>query len=199
MSDSPRRQPDPAAPNNDEAAFEALPANVTPIAAARRATAIYGRVDGSDAAVVAAAEEVENARLRPQAPLLADLIIKNRDKLVDQAATTLKVLFGTAYANVPQDEMEGRIDYLIGALAKICRTGALEPEHIAEFTASVLVGPQFAGYDALSMTVEVLRVVDMSISRLIDQKLSGDTDKTDSRALLARIIHAARDVIEAGE
>jgi hypothetical protein len=131
---------------------------------------------------------------------LATLIEKNEDKLVDQSATSLKMMFGIAYTGVPQEELIERLQKLFDSFAEIARQGSAKSAQtqIIEIVESVLVEPLYQGWDYRAITEEVLRVVDMAVNNLIDNKLAKPEqaeDKTESKELLAEVIRTAKEVV----
>ncbi|HEX2915251.1 MAG TPA: hypothetical protein VH186_31090 [Chloroflexia bacterium] len=129
---------------------------------------------------------------------LATLISKNKDKLVDRAAISLKSMFGIAYADVAQEELEERLYRLFDAFIEITRRSAPDPTLVQEIVESVMVTPVYRGWNNRAITEEVLQVVDMVINRLIEQNLSTPelaTDKKNSQELLALSIRTAKDVV----
>jgi hypothetical protein len=129
---------------------------------------------------------------------LATIIEKNQDKLVDQAATSIKVMYSFAFADVPQDELKERLYGLFDSLVEITRKGAVDPNLVEEIAESVMVGPLYEGFDNNSITEEVLQVVDMVTTKMIDSKLAKAEeaeDKQASRELLASTIRSAKDIV----
>ena len=128
---------------------------------------------------------------------LAALLEKNEDKLVDQTATSLKVMFGLAYSGVAQEELIERLEALFDSFIEIAKRGGNQPALIEEIVESVLVEPLYHGWSYRSITEEVLRVVDMVTNHLIDSKL----DKPDqaSKALLVDVIRASKEVVNGRE
>ncbi len=129
---------------------------------------------------------------------LDKLIAKNEEKLVDQAATTLKVMFGVAYADVAQEELEERLYRLFDALIEITKQSSPDPSLVANVVDSVMVTPVYSGWNHRAITEEVLQVIDMVINHQIDKDLTKpeqDQDRQDSKALLALTIRAAKDIV----
>jgi hypothetical protein len=129
---------------------------------------------------------------------LPTLISKYEDKLVDQAATSLKVMFGVGYADLAQEELEERLYGLFDAMAEITRQGAPEPALLREVVDSVMVTPVYDGWNNRAITEEVLQVIDMVINRLIETQMSRPEqadDRRNSQELLALTIRNAKDVV----
>ncbi len=129
---------------------------------------------------------------------LADLIQKNEEKLVDRAATSIKVMFGVAYADMAQEDLENQLFNFFDALAEISRQGVVAPDLIQEIAGSVLVTPISQGWNYRAITEEILRVIDFSISKQIDLDFSQPDQldrKTAARDLLAAVIRAAKDAV----
>ncbi len=128
---------------------------------------------------------------------LASLITKNQEKIVDQAATSIKVMYGFAFADVATEDLRDRIHNLLDNLAEITKKGEVEPDLLDEFTANVMVGSLYEGFDNRSITEEVLQIVDMVINKTIDTKLNTPElaeDNASSKVLLAKVIRSAKDV-----
>ena len=133
---------------------------------------------------------------------LASLIEKNKDKLIDQAATSLKVMFGLAYSGVAQEELIERLEGLFDSIAEIARQDVTQPEYIQDIVESVFVEPIYSGWNNRAITEEVLRVVDMVTNHLIELKLTQPeqvADKAESKALLADVIRTAKEVVNGRE
>ena len=133
---------------------------------------------------------------------LAALLEKNEDKLVDQTATSLKVMFGLAYSGVAQEELIERLEALFDSFIEIAKRGGNQPALIEEIVESVLVEPLYHGWSYRSITEEVLRVVDMVTNHLIDSKLDKPDqaeDKEASKALLVDVIRASKEVVNGRE
>lgn len=133
---------------------------------------------------------------------LATLIEKNEDKLVDQAATSLKVMFGLAYSDVPQEELMERLYGLFNSLVEIAKQGTLQRELIRNVAESVLVEPLYQGWSYRAITEEVLRVIDMVTNKLIDTNLDKPeqaADKAASKELLAEVIRNSKEVVNGRE
>ncbi len=131
-------------------------------------------------------------------PSLSALIAKNEEKLVDRAATSLKVMFGVAYADVAQEDLEERLYRLFDAFIEITRRGAQDTALTQEVVEGVMVTPVYDGWNHRSMTEEVLQVVDMVINKLIETDLAKPEqaeDKKNSQELLALSIRTAKDVV----
>ncbi len=129
---------------------------------------------------------------------LPKLIHTNEEKLVDKAATTLKVMFGVGYADIAQEELEERLFRMFDAFEDITRRSAPEPELVQNIVESVMVTPVVAGWSNRAITEEVLNVVDMVINKMIEQQLAKPEqaeDKLNSQELLARSIRAAKDYV----
>lgn len=129
---------------------------------------------------------------------LAQLISKNKEKLVDRAATSLKVMFGVAYADMAQEDLEERLFGFFDALEEISRRGEVEPELLEEITDSVMVSPIYQGWDNRAITEEVLRVVDFTITKQVESSLSipeQADEKEAAKELLAKVIRYAKDVV----
>lgn len=148
-------------------------------------------------------EAVENAPEQSDAkPVssLAKIIEKNTDKLVDQAATSIKVMYSFAYADVSQDELRERLYDLMAALVEITRKGASEPALVQDIAESLMVGSLYQGFDNRTITEEVLQIVDMVINKQVDSQLSQPEqadDKAASKELLATAMRSAKDVANA--
>ncbi len=129
---------------------------------------------------------------------LSTLIAKNEEKLVDRAATSLKVMFGVAYADVAQAELQDRLYKLFDAFIEITRRSAPNSTLIEDVVESVMVTPVYDGWSNRSITEEVLQVIDMVINKQIETDL-GKTeqadDKKNSQELLALSIRAAKDLV----
>ncbi len=129
---------------------------------------------------------------------LAILISKNEEKLVDQAATSLKVMFGVGYSDVAQEDLEERLFKLFDCLIEITKRGAVEPALIESIVDSVMVTPVYDGWSNRAITEEVLQVVDMVTNRLLETRLNTPEqaeDRRNSQQLLAVSIRAAKDVV----
>lgn len=129
---------------------------------------------------------------------LATLIEKNQDRLVDKAATSLKVMFGVAYADVAQEDLAERLYKLFDAMVEITKKTAPAPDLIDDIAESVMISPVYAGWDNKAMTEEVLQVVDMVINKQIETSLSKPEqaeDKKNSQDLLALTIRTAKEVV----
>ncbi len=126
------------------------------------------------------------------------LISKYEEKMVDQAATSLKVMFGVGYADLAQEELEERLFRLFDAMAEITRQGAPDPTLIREVIDSVMVTPVYDGWNNRAITEEVLQVIDMVINKVIATQLSKPEqaeDRRNSQELLALTIRNAKDVV----
>jgi hypothetical protein len=129
---------------------------------------------------------------------LPTLISKYEEKLVDQAATSLKVMFGVGYADLAQEELEERLYRLFDALVEITRRGAPDPTLIGEVVDSVMVTPVYDGWNNRAITEEVLQVIDMVINKIITTQLTKPEQAEDlrnSQELLALTIRNAKDVV----
>lgn len=129
---------------------------------------------------------------------LAVLIKKHEEKLVDKAATTLKVMFGVGYADVGQEELEDRLYRLFDAFIEITKQSAPQPQLIQQVVDSVMVTPVYDGWSSRAITEEVLQVVDMVTNELLETQLAKPEqaeDKQNSQALLALTIRAAKDTV----
>ncbi len=129
---------------------------------------------------------------------LADLIKKREEALVDRAATSLKVMFGVAYADMAQEELEQRLYEFFDALEQISRLGNVQPDLLVDVTDSVMITPIYQGWNNRAITEEVLRVIDFSISKQIETDLSKPEQAPEKEAameLLAKVIRAAKDVV----
>ncbi len=132
---------------------------------------------------------------------LADLIKKNKEKLVDRAATSLKVMFGVAYADLAQEELEDRLYVFFDALQKIAESDTndtMDDELLLEVAESVMVSPIQQGWNNRAITEEVLRVVDFSVNKQIDLeffKPEQAAEKAASLELLATVIRTAKDAV----
>lgn len=129
---------------------------------------------------------------------LPTLISKYEDKLVDQAATSLKVMFGVGYADLAQEELEERLYRLFDVMAEVTRQGAPEPALMREVVDSVMVTPVYDGWNNRAITEEVLQVIDMVINKLIATQLAKPEqaeDRRNSQELLALTIRSAKDVV----
>lgn len=129
---------------------------------------------------------------------LSTLISKNEDKLVDRAATTLKVMFGVAYADVAQEDLQERLYKLFDAFIEITRRSAPDPALIQQVVESVMVTPVYDGWNHRAITEEVLQVIDMVINKQIETQLNKPEqaeDKKNSQELLALSIRTAKDVV----
>jgi|GEM_PF-2145392 len=128
---------------------------------------------------------------------LAALITKNQEKIVDQAATSIKVMYGFAFADVATEDLRDRVHNLLDNFIEITKKGEVAPELLDEFTANVMVGSLYEGFDNRSITEEVLQIVDMVINKTIDTKLNTPElaeDNASSKTLLAKVIRSAKDV-----
>ncbi len=126
------------------------------------------------------------------------LISKYEEKMVDQAATSLKVMFGVGYADLAQEELEERLFRLFDVMAEITRQGAPDPTLIREVIDSVMVTPVYDGWNNRAITEEVLQVIDMVINKVIATQLSKPEqaeDRRNSQELLALTIRNAKDVV----
>lgn len=129
---------------------------------------------------------------------LPALISKYEDKLVDQAATSLKVMFGVGYADLAQEDLEERLYRLFDAMAEITKLGAPDPTLLREVVDSVMVTPVYDGWNHRAITEEVLQVIDMGINKIIATQLSKPEqaeDRRNSQELLALTIRNAKDVV----
>jgi hypothetical protein len=132
------------------------------------------------------------------ATTLADLIKKHEEKLVDRAATSLKVMFGVAYADMAQADLEDRLYSFFDALEQIARRGELEPELLGEIAESVMVTPISYGWNNRAITEEVLRVIDFTITKEVDSSLAKPeqaAEKEAAKETLAKVIRTAKDVV----
>ncbi len=130
--------------------------------------------------------------------ILADLIKTNKDKLVDRSATSLKVMFGVAYADMAQEELEERLYGFYDALEEISRRGGLELDLLEEITESVMVTPISYGWNNRAITEEVLRVIDFTVTKQIDTSLSGPEQANEKEAamdMLGKTLRTAKDVV----
>lgn len=129
---------------------------------------------------------------------LPGLISKYEEKMVDQAATSLKVMYGVGYADLAQEDLEDRLFRLFDAMAEITRQGAPDPTLIREVVDSVMVTPVYDGWNNRAITEEVLQVIDMVINKIIVTQLSKSEqaeDRRNSQELLALTIRNAKDVV----
>jgi hypothetical protein len=129
---------------------------------------------------------------------LPGLITKYEEKLVDQAATSLKVMFGVGYADLSQEDLEQRLFRMFDAIAEITRRGAPDPTLIREVVDSVMVSPVYDGWNNRAITEEVLQVIDMVINKIIGTQLAKPEqaeDRRNSQELLALTIRNAKDVV----
>jgi len=130
--------------------------------------------------------------------VLADLIKRDKEKLVDRAATSLKVMFGVAYADMAQEDLEERLYAFFDAVEDIARRGVLEVDLLEDVAESVMVSPIYQGWNSEAITEEVLRVIDFTLSKQIDTDLSKPEqaeDKAAAMELLGRVIRASKDVV----
>jgi hypothetical protein len=129
---------------------------------------------------------------------LAALLKKKQEKVVDQAATSIKVMYSFAFADVAIEDLRERLYNLTDNLIEISQQGELNPQSIEEFANNVMVGSLYEGFDNRAITEEVLQVVDMVINKVIDTELSATEaaeDKAVNKELLASVIRAAKDVV----
>ncbi|NWJ44396.1 MAG: hypothetical protein HXX08_00810 [Chloroflexi bacterium] len=129
---------------------------------------------------------------------LANILQKNEDKIVDKAATSIKVMYSFAFADVPIEDLRERLYHLLGNLVQISQKGQSQPELIAEFASNVLVGSLYEGFDNRSITEEVLQVVDIVINQTIDASMNDPEfaeDKAQNKKLLAQVIREAKDIV----
>jgi hypothetical protein len=131
---------------------------------------------------------------------LAKIIEKNSDRLVDQAATSIKVMYSFAFADVSQDELRERLYEVMEALVEITKKGETDPALVREIADNVMVGKLYEGFDNRSITEEVLQIVDMVINKQIDAQLSKPEqadDKAASKQLLAEAMRSTKDITNA--
>jgi hypothetical protein len=148
-------------------------------------------------AVENAPEQAEN---KPTISL-AKIIEKNTDRLVDQAATSLKVMYSLAFADVSQDELRERLYEVMEALVEITKKGETDPVLVQEIAENVMVNRlNQEGFDNRTITEEVLQIVDMVINKQLDAQLTKPEqadDKTASKQLLADAIRSAKEIVNA--
>jgi hypothetical protein len=146
-------------------------------------------------------EAVENSQEQKPTVSLAKVIEKNTDKLVDQAATSLKVMYSLAFADVSQEELRERLYEVMHALVDITKKGETDPTLVQEIAENVMVNRlNQEGFDNRTITEEVLQIVDMVINKQLDAQLNKPEqaeDKTASKQLLADAIRSAKEIVNA--
>jgi hypothetical protein len=118
--------------------------------------------------------------------------------MVDKAATSIKVMYSFAFADVPIEDLRDRLYDLMEHFQEISMQGQARPEMVAEIAEEVMVGPLYAGFDNRAITEEVLQMVDMVINQTIDTSINAPdqaADKASSKALLGDVIRAAKDIV----
>lgn len=133
---------------------------------------------------------------------LASIIEKNEEKLVDKAATSLKVMFGVGYADVAQEDLEERLYKFFDAFAEISKQSEAEPTLLREAVNSVMITPVYAGWSNRAITEEVLQVIDMTINRVLENSLSKPEQAAELKAeqdFLAQVIREAKDFVNGTE
>jgi len=111
-------------------------------------------------------------------------------------------MFGVAYADMAQEDLEERLYGFFDALVEISRRGELEPDLLEEITDSVMVSPIYQGWNHRAITEEVLQVIDFTITRQIEASLSKPEQadaKEAEKQLLAKVIRTAKDVVNGRE
>lgn len=133
---------------------------------------------------------------------LASIIEKNEERMVDKAATSLKVMFGVGYADVAQEDLEERLYKFFDAFAEIAKQSESDPSLLQEAVDTVMITPVYAGWSNRAITEEVLQVIDMVINQQLESQLGKPEqadEKKNAQDFLAQIIREAKDFVNGTE